>query len=402
MLGADEATRPIPYDVTLASSLRAAFTFCSCLWGTPSHKVFHLRSFCAIVEFIKMARFSNHHHTTGTAVLLIVAWFSGGSVVTTTMAQFATCPNARAFATDVLLERYRGWSCPSSSDSSECIAGIVCNQECIEGTDAFTIGCVDPCVSQALDGYAVERSSTGGAGVGYLLSSAYPIVIQSYTHTFSKGGVAAGTTLSNFYTGTANEDGTSQPDLGSSCDFTFNDKACTCEQIYCDTDETEYGFKIDCSSLPGGSVVNECDSTPTLTTNSTPFEILFFTPYLPSTCPDDSSGGAVNPSPVAVPTAAASSPPPVVAAPTTVVAPPVVAPTTVVAPSVAATANPPPVPATGLAPTPVTNSSLPNPPAGTGRPFSGSSRPSLVVGSLGGWSTGILVVVVAVVSSTLF
>jgi hypothetical protein len=366
-----------------------------------------------------MARSSLHHLTTGTAVqlLLIVAWFSG-SVVTTTMAQFATCPNARAFATDVLLERYRAWSCPSSSDSTECIAGIVCNQDCIDGSDSFTIGCVDQCVSQAVDEYAVERSSVAGVGVGYLLGAAIPITYQGYTHTFSEGGVAAGTTLSNLYEGVPKADGTSQTALGSSCDFTFNDKACVCTQNYCDTSQTTYGFKIDCSSLPGGSIVNEC-VVPTLTADSALFEILFYTPYFPSTCPDDSSGGVVNPSPVAVPTAAVSSPLPVVA-PTSVVAPPVVAPTTVVtapvvaptavppvvappvvAPSVVAAANPPPVPTTAVAPTPGTNTSLPNPPVGE-RPFSGSSRPSLAVaGSFGGWSTGIVVIVVGV-SSTLF
>jgi hypothetical protein len=164
--------------------------------GNPSHK----DSFCAIVEFIIiMARFSNHYLPTGTAVLLIVAWFSA-FVVTTTMAQFATCSNARALATDVLLHRYRE---PCQSNSDSCIAGIVCDQDCIDGSDSFFIACEDQCNSQALDGYTVTRSSVGGAGVGYLLSSAVLIIILTYTHTFSAGGVAAGTTLSNTYTGEA-------------------------------------------------------------------------------------------------------------------------------------------------------------------------------------------------------
>jgi hypothetical protein len=388
----------------MPSFSRILAVFSSYLWSTPSHKVFI--SFCAIVEFIIMARFSNHHLPTGTAVLLIVAWFSG-SVVTTTMAQFATCSNARVLAMDVLSQIYRESPCQSA-----CSSGIVCDQDCIDGSDAFAIGCVDPCVSQALDGYAVVRSSSAAAGVGYLLSSAVPIITQGYTHTFSTGGTAAGT-LSNIYEGVATTRGTTQAALGQSCTFKFNGSACVCTQIYCDIDQTRYGFKIDCSSLPGGSIVNEC-VVPTPTADSTLLDILFYTPFLPRTCPDDSSGGVVNPSPVAVPTAAVSSPLPVVA-PTSVVAPPVVAPTTVViapvvapiavppvvAPSVVAAANPPPVPTTAVAPTPGTNTSLPNPPVGE-RPFSGSSRPSLAVaGSFGGWSTGIVVIVVGV-SSTLF
>lgn len=65
----------------------------------------------------------------------------------------------------------------------------------------------------------------------------------------------------------------------SACTFSFNGDACLCERYYCDASQSTTGERIDCSGLEGGSVIEVCNA-PSLTTELSRMELLFWLPIL--------------------------------------------------------------------------------------------------------------------------
>ncbi|KAG7363887.1 hypothetical protein IV203_037088 [Nitzschia inconspicua] len=78
----------------------------------------------------------------------------------------------------------------------------------------------------------------------------------------------------------SNTDGTIDTvPLGGSCDFSFNDEECLCEQRYCDETQERYGYFINCSSIEGGAVIDFCQGLAGLSAESTDLEKLFQIPH---------------------------------------------------------------------------------------------------------------------------
>jgi hypothetical protein len=196
------------------------------------------------------------------------------------------------------------------ADSCSCGAGSVC-AECVAGTDSGIVSCVDGCTYTS-GAYTVRRTFTSSYFTLYVLDIPTPSILLGFSHEFKEGAQG------NFvytYEGVLNDDLSVSPASGGTCSFSFNGADCACDEYYCDAAQTTSAYKIDCSALVGGDVLDLC-YLPEMTNTSTLLEILYAIPRV--ACGDSPANTApTGPAPVQPGTGEPSFPSGLTSAPAT-------------------------------------------------------------------------------------
>eukprot|EP00531_Pseudo-nitzschia_arenysensis_P002658 CAMPEP_0116133744 /NCGR_PEP_ID=MMETSP0329-20121206/10270_1 /TAXON_ID=697910 /ORGANISM="Pseudo-nitzschia arenysensis, Strain B593" /LENGTH=293 /DNA_ID=CAMNT_0003628397 /DNA_START=121 /DNA_END=999 /DNA_ORIENTATION=- len=196
---------------------------------------------------------------------------------------------------------------PCETDRSQCntqdYSYDTC--ECAENslTKSATTFCQDGCVYSFGDNYNLVRAFSVAATETNLMVGSLPTPslthLIGYVNMLYKGDQYLGKISVDFAPdvlgGRQND-----PVLGGPYHASFNDQACEISQIWCDQAQTDYNFYIDCSTLPGGAIVNMCDGGP-LSEQSSVMELALLGPlyscWLPAFLPMDmgDSMGSDNP-----------------------------------------------------------------------------------------------------------
>ncbi len=223
-------------------------------------------------------------------VLLTVVWLS---LLPPPVAAYLSCSWAESIAANYLDQLAQGWCGPRS----QCGVGSRGVDNCIEGSDPLVKLYNDGCAYTA-GNYTVQRQVAASIrtdnSYGYTM---YPHSL-SYTHWFTAG--AEGKIFFFFGSASSTE---LVPYYGGYCSFQFNDNQCSCVVKFCDDSQTTVREYIDCSDVEGGGVIDGCQALPTLTNESSLFEILVGAPYcsgdVPYMAPD--GGQETTPSPFTSP-----------------------------------------------------------------------------------------------------